>query len=45
MGSTKFTGTFMSDADDCPVGAAEQPPSGAKAPKVALQYSLMSVHP
>ncbi|WP_169250785.1 DUF6157 family protein [Brevibacterium sp. 'Marine'] len=46
MGSTNYTGTFIQVADDCPTGAAEQPPVGVKAPTAAaLQYALITEHP
>lgn len=46
MGSTNYTGTFIQVADDCPTGAAGQPPAGDKAPTVAaLQYALIAEHP
>ncbi|QEV99963.1 hypothetical protein F6J84_07515 [Microbacterium caowuchunii] len=46
MGSTNYRGTFIQVAEDCPVEAAEPPPSTGKAPTVAaLQYALVSEHP
>lgn len=46
MGSTNYSGTFIQVADDCPTEAAEQPPTGGKAPTVAaLQYALIAEHP
>jgi hypothetical protein len=46
MTSTNYVGTFIQVAEDCPVGAAEAPPTGAKVPTVAtLQYDLITDRP
>ncbi|WP_147916654.1 DUF6157 family protein [Ruania zhangjianzhongii] len=46
MGSTNYIGAFIQVAEDCPVGTAEQPPAGGKAPTVAaLQHEFISTHP
>jgi hypothetical protein len=46
MGSTNYTATFIQVADDCPVTAAEVPPSGTAAPTIAaLQYELIGAQP
>ncbi|MFT3663013.1 MAG: DUF6157 family protein [Gordonia sp. (in: high G+C Gram-positive bacteria)] len=46
MGTTDYTSTFLSVAEDCPVGAGQEPPAGKKAPSVAeLQFAMLAAHP
>lgn len=44
--TTNYTDTFIAVADDCPVSAAEVPPSRAGAPSVAeMQFRLLHDRP
>ena len=46
MKSTNYTSTFLQVADDCPVTAAEPPPTGGEKPTVAaVHYALLVAHP
>ncbi|QDQ98339.1 DUF6157 family protein [Tomitella fengzijianii] len=46
MGSTNYSNAFIQVAEDCPVAAAEPPPTGGRTPSVAaLQHELLAGHP
>lgn len=45
MHSTNYTSTFISVADDCPLGDASPPPERAEPTVARMQYEMIAAHP
>lgn len=43
--TTNYRATFITVAPDCPIAAAEEPPSGVKPTIASLQYELLRSRP